>query len=243
MDNDQSVLLTQSSQPQPAEVVSSADLYTLSSEQASVLFAEAGFPRPVRSINRWCTQGILDCTKDENAHGLPKHFITRESVEKKIDALRRLAPLDQSRPDMTGHDRSRLDMTGHDQRDETTTAEHQEEIVRLKEENLSLKIDKGARDAVIRELRDQIKTDREHFTKQIQADRDHYTKLLSEETRLVGELQTKLAALEAPKEHRSTERVTESTSYNTYPVDTSQATHEAEAEDNPQYPPQYGATI
>ena len=64
----------------------SATRYSLSLEDVSRLFAEAGLPRNIRSLQRYCAAGRLDCVKEETVTGLA-YFVDPESVEKAITQL------------------------------------------------------------------------------------------------------------------------------------------------------------
>jgi hypothetical protein len=46
-----------------------------------VRFVEAGLPRNIRSLQRYCAAGRLDCITEETASGLA-YFVDPESVER-----------------------------------------------------------------------------------------------------------------------------------------------------------------
>jgi hypothetical protein len=48
----------------------SATRYTLSLEETALRFTEAGLPRNIRSLQRYCAAGRLDCIKEETVSGL-----------------------------------------------------------------------------------------------------------------------------------------------------------------------------
>jgi len=48
----------------------SATRYTLSLDETAVRFLEAGLPRNIRSLQRYCAAGRLDCIKEETVSGL-----------------------------------------------------------------------------------------------------------------------------------------------------------------------------
>jgi hypothetical protein len=48
----------------------SATRYTLSLEKTALRFTEAGLPRNIRSLQRYCAAGRLDCIKEETVSGL-----------------------------------------------------------------------------------------------------------------------------------------------------------------------------
>ena len=60
--------------------------YTLTIEEASALFAEAGVPRSPRSITRFCKDGHLECIRVDTEKNF-KYLIDRNSVEKRIKEL------------------------------------------------------------------------------------------------------------------------------------------------------------
>src|SRR5476651_1706040 len=69
-----------------------ATRYSLSLEDVSRLFDEAGLPRNVRTLQRYCAAGRLDCIKEETATGLA-YFVDPVSVERAIKQLAQLHSL------------------------------------------------------------------------------------------------------------------------------------------------------
>ncbi len=63
--------------------------YPLTLEDVSRLFDEAGLPRNVRTLQRYCAAGRLDCIKEETATGLA-YFVEPVSVERAIKQLAQL---------------------------------------------------------------------------------------------------------------------------------------------------------
>jgi hypothetical protein len=63
--------------------------YPLTLEDVSRLFDEAGLPRNVRTLQRYCAAGRLDCIKEETATGLA-YFVDPISVERAIKQLAQL---------------------------------------------------------------------------------------------------------------------------------------------------------
>ena len=63
-----------------------ATAYPLTLEDVSRLFDEAGLPRNVRTLQRYCAAGRLDCIKEETATGLA-YFVDPVSVERAIKQL------------------------------------------------------------------------------------------------------------------------------------------------------------
>jgi hypothetical protein len=66
-----------------------ATAYPLTLEDVSRLFDEAGLPRNVRTLQRYCAAGRLDCIKEETATGLA-YFVDPVSVERAIKQLAQL---------------------------------------------------------------------------------------------------------------------------------------------------------
>lgn len=96
--------------------------YTLSIDEAAMLYEHAGHPRTPRSIQRYCAKGHLDCRRIETAIG-EKYLITSASVAKHI------AYIEEVRPTATGLDVSRQVATTvalkeriDDERQEATTS-------------------------------------------------------------------------------------------------------------------------
>ncbi len=66
-----------------------ATRYPLTLDDVSRLFDEAGLPRNVRTLQRYCAAGRLDCIKEETATGLA-HFVDPLSVDRAIKQLAQL---------------------------------------------------------------------------------------------------------------------------------------------------------
>jgi hypothetical protein len=82
----------------------SATSYTLSLEETALRFVEAGLPRNIRSLQRYCAAGRLDCIKEETASGLA-YFVDPDSVERAITQLAQLHGItDEVRHGATVHD-------------------------------------------------------------------------------------------------------------------------------------------
>ena len=67
----------------------SATRYTLTLDETAARFAEAGLPRNIRSLQRYCVAGRLDCIKEETVTGLT-FFVDPESVGRAITQLAQL---------------------------------------------------------------------------------------------------------------------------------------------------------
>src|ERR1700704_6622444 len=84
----------------------SATRYTLSLDETAVRFVEAGLPRNIRSLQRYCAAGRLDCIKEETVSGLA-YFVDPDSVERAITQLAQLHGItDEVRHDAPVHDMS-----------------------------------------------------------------------------------------------------------------------------------------
>ncbi len=74
---------------QPDTARPSATRYTLTLDETARLFAEAGLPRNIRSLQRYCVAGRLDCIKEETVTGLT-FFVDPDSVGRAITQLAQL---------------------------------------------------------------------------------------------------------------------------------------------------------
>ena len=88
---------------QPRQVATSPDEYTLTIEEAAQRYEHAGHPRTLRSIQRYCAKGHLDCLRQETTFG-DKYRITPASVARHIAQIAELAS-------PTGRDEPRHDAT------------------------------------------------------------------------------------------------------------------------------------
>lgn len=79
----------------------SPDEYILTIEDAAIRYQHAVHPRTLRSIQRYCAKGHLDCLRKETPFG-EKYLITPESVARHLAQIEELAATsrrDVSRPD------------------------------------------------------------------------------------------------------------------------------------------------
>jgi len=81
------------------QAATSPDQYSLSIEEVAKRYEHAGHPRTLRSIQRYCAKGHLDCLRQETPFG-DKYMITPESVARHIAQIAELAST-------TGRDLSR----------------------------------------------------------------------------------------------------------------------------------------
>lgn len=72
------------------QVATSPDQYTLTIDEAAVRYEHAGHPRTIRTIQRYCAKGHLDCLRQETPFG-DKYMITPESVARHIAQIAELA--------------------------------------------------------------------------------------------------------------------------------------------------------
>jgi hypothetical protein len=63
--------------------------YSMTLEDAGARFRDAGLPRNLRSLQRYCAGGRLDCIKEETINGL-KYFVDPDSVTQAITQLAQL---------------------------------------------------------------------------------------------------------------------------------------------------------
>lgn len=80
----------------PRHVATSGATYSLSPEAVVDRLARAGVPRDLRTVQRWCKRGALDCRRDDIAG----YFISDLSLLRKITELQQLMEL-QARRDTT----------------------------------------------------------------------------------------------------------------------------------------------
>jgi hypothetical protein len=74
--------------------------FTLTIDQVAELYAQAGFARPIRRIQKYCARGDLECRKVETLSG-EKYLITPISVERHIALIAQTqgtSGRDQARP-------------------------------------------------------------------------------------------------------------------------------------------------
>jgi len=166
--------------------------YTLTIEEPSELFAEAGVPRNPRSIRRFCQHRALDCISIETPTS-NRYLIRRSSVEKLIlEKQQALSFSDAHRsPDMSGYDRPEPDTSGHDRTAPKSSARatgddaSEATIKRLEDDNMNLRIDNRAKEHVITMLRDE---------------RGEIQKQFYEVSYRLGAAEARVAQLEAPKQ-------------------------------------------
>jgi hypothetical protein len=69
-------------QPRPGAPLDEA-AYSLTIDQTADRYAQAGFPRPTRRLQKYCARGDLECRKVETEFG-ERYLVTPGSVERHI---------------------------------------------------------------------------------------------------------------------------------------------------------------
>lgn len=162
--------------------------YTLTVEAASELFALGGVPRSVRSVQRYCRKGHLECITFDTEIG-EKYLITRESVDRRVQELQQIERIqggdisDAVRRDETRHDAPSRDTSRHDApRNDSPDAS--EKVRELESKVRMLEIDKAVRE----QLLDRMNADREQLLGQLKG----YVGELISQSRTIGKLETQL---------------------------------------------------
>ena len=183
--------------------------HNLTTREALQLFEASGLPRNQRSIERYCADGKLDAFFDSDEQ---RYYISRASAERLIGQLKEIktrhepvntvgpAVSDGIRPATTPVRQERDErQESTDHADikilETKLANLEDEKKKLEEKNFTLSYEKKASDQVVTMMREQIKEDRKEFFQQM----DKLVKEMGETKQLVGELQTQLKQIAAPR--------------------------------------------
>ena len=138
--------------------------YSLSIEQTAELYAEAGHPRTIRAVQKYCALSKLDCHKVETATG-EKYLVAPYSVTRHIGYINEVRTVatnrDQTRtvasvrpldikdatppvPPANGPEQPRIDATSRDKEDRY--------VARLESENEFLRGQIGVKDTQIAEM-------------------------------------------------------------------------------------------
>ena len=99
---DDTATATGHDKPRPAATDSDLD-YNLSIEEVSQLYANAGHPRTIRTLQRYCVSGHLDAQKVATTLG-DRYLVTPQSVARHIAQIGELSALDNV---ATGRDQPR----------------------------------------------------------------------------------------------------------------------------------------
>ncbi len=166
--------------------------FPLVMEDVYALFERQGERRSARMIAEYCKTGELVCYYDSD--DTRWHF-TAESVQSKIDKIKSL----NARKSKEGSTDDPLNTSEEFRATQKTPEEtpveaprNDERVKELEDSVFNLEIDKRAKEQVINHLKDQVRADRTEFTEK-----------LVTYTRLVGQLETQLKQLEAPKENHT----------------------------------------
>jgi hypothetical protein len=73
--------------PAPARLDAPPDAPSLTVEEAAQRYEEAGVPRTIRRVQKYCARGDLQCRKVETEFG-EKYIITAESIDRHIAQIR-----------------------------------------------------------------------------------------------------------------------------------------------------------
>lgn len=193
--------------PNPSEqfgkahaTVIKTESHSMTVREAARAFEDAGVARTERSITNWCQlnrQGVsrLDCYFEENDH---KYYITPESVERAIHEELAKAREQGVLPNPSERVKEEPEVKREEPaRRPEPEAPAEGALARLKElelENRDLMITTRAKDMFI----DQLQKDREAFVRE----RQQLIDQLISSSRQIGELETKLLQIEAPKPER-----------------------------------------
>lgn len=177
------------------KVAERTENHTLSVREVARMFEAAGVARIERSIVNWCHPNRhgyarLDCFYDANER---KYFITPQSVELAIKEERAKATKKGDGAEPYGKlphaERQR------EPQEEPITEDERDRSKSLQQEIMDLKITNRAKDIEIGRLYEERDEERGDFA----LERNEYVEKLMSFNRKVGELETKLLQLEAPK--------------------------------------------
>ena len=180
-----------------------ATQYPLTLEEVSRLFDEAGLPRNVRTLQRYCAAGRLDCIKEETATGLA-YFVDPVSVERAIKQLAQLHGLtDEVRHSTTSEEMPHI--VAHDAEPSPTpdtprpsAVDHDKVTETIVERQSAPESDKSGLVAVLERENVSLREQGEFFRHQIEVKDTQIAALLErdkETNYLVRGLQTMLAPL------------------------------------------------
>lgn len=166
----------------------------ISIEETSARFSSAGVPRSVRTIQRYCQVGYLNCISVQGEIG-SRYLVSAESAENRIRELQQVQTILSASASAPGRDTARQDAT---QRVETRhDASHRDElnaalkrIDDLEAETRTLEIDKRVRQGMI----EQMQRDRERLLDDLR----RYVETMNDQSRQIGRLEARAAQLSAP---------------------------------------------
>mgnify|MGYP001214780110 FL=1 len=165
--------------------------FTMTVDDASARFAEAGLPRSLRSIQRYCQRGHLTCTTVDTEIA-EMYLIDPESVERRIRELQQIEFVTRttglSRQAAPSRDTSRHGATVRDVSRQEVAPEkieaYERRIKELEEQAMHLEIDKRAKEQIINMLKD----DRETLFAQV----SNHVRTITDQARVIGQLETRL---------------------------------------------------
>jgi hypothetical protein len=156
-------------------------------EEAYMLFEEEGERRSVRMIAEYCKNGELVCFYDSDDK---RWHITQASVENKIGKIkalnaRKTATGAQSTSEQPSEPIAASQHAAPDRPQQRESPhESSDAIKKLEQENLDLKI---------------VNRGKDYFIEQLQRERESFITRIENNSRLIGELETKLLQLDAPR--------------------------------------------
>lgn len=170
--------------------------HTLTIKQAANLFSDLGAPRSPRSVQRFCELGHIDCIRVQSDK-TERYVVDPLSVERYAAELKQLENLSQLGNDVSRHNASQRDMTRNDvtpvaapvvqdpRQPDRETDELRERVDSLQKENFQLQIDRAAKEQVIGHMVDE---------------RRNFIEKLTDQSREIGQLETRLQQLAAPND-------------------------------------------
>ena len=82
--------------PRP-DATSRDSQFSLTIEDAAALYARAGHPRTLRTVQRYCASGHLECVKAQTMLG-DKYYVEASSVSRHIGQIEELLSLETRAP-------------------------------------------------------------------------------------------------------------------------------------------------
>jgi hypothetical protein len=155
-------------EPEPQQDVSrhdnNASQYTLSVEEASQLFQNAGIPRSPRTVIRYCSLKHLDCIKVDTERN-EKYLVSPASVQARIEELQQVMAtshvaqspnstrLNETQPDVSGTNQTIPQTINgeYTKQLESRVGELEHENEELKYKNRDLEITNRVKDSVLKE--------------------------------------------------------------------------------------------
>lgn len=192
--------------------------YSMMVSEAVAEFERQDLPTSERSVQRYCADGRLSCIRIDPDTRQPTdtqnsvYLIDPASIPERIRQMRERTDFSGSKAeaaalDTSGHVEAFRDETHQvaSSRDTITTENERahelekarERIAILEKDNHTLTIDKGVRDGLITQLRE----DREKFFTQM----ERFTEQLTGAHRTIGKLESELLALRAPETESDSE--------------------------------------